>query len=425
MKEDTGFPHTEIRTLANGVRIAVTPMGHTQATSLNVTVAAGSRDERSDQAGIAHFLEHMAFKGTKTRSAAAIAEEFDMIGGYLNAATGREHTSYYAKVLSEHTAAATEILADILLNSVFDPDELEKERDVILQEIFMTNDTPDDVLFEIFQESCYGDSHMGHSILGTEEKIGGYGREDLIGFMAGHYTGARLIVSAAGGVDPESFFRQAEDMFGGVAESGVPRDMQAPLFVGGHRALARDLDQSHAVFGLPGYSYQDENYHRLQVLSIILGGGMSSRLFQEVREKRGLAYSVSAFTSMYKDAGLLSVYGGTSPEKMEEMIRVITDEIRKIADGVTAHELQRAKNQIRASVLMEQEKSGFVGDYVARQLLLFDEVRPFGSLIAKIDAIAPEDVMQTARHVLSYGDTPARAYVGAAEGERFLAEAKL
>jgi len=398
-------------------------MPYTQATAVNVSLSAGSRDEREDQSGVAHFLEHMAFKGTRTRSAQDIAEEFDMIGGNLNAGTSQENTSYYARLLTEHTDVAIDILSDIILHSTFLPEELEKERAVILQEIFMTYDAPDEALFEIFQQSCYGSAPMGRSILGTEDHIRGYQSADLTGFMGEHYDGGRMILSVAGNLDPEETTRKLAAAFAAVPTAKETKAVRAPsAFVGENRALVRDLDQANIALALPCPSYRDKNYYDFQLLAIILGGGMSSRLFQEVREKRGLAYSVSAFTTLYSDSGLFSMYGGCSPDKLAEMTGVMLSELRRLADGVEEKERVRAVNQIRASMLMQQERSGFIANYTASRLALYGEVRPLSDVMAKVESVTLEDLKNAALSLLNAKTPLARAYVGP-EGGDAVAEA--
>lgn len=387
--------------LPNRIRVLMAPMAHTQAVSLSVTVIAGARDERKEDSGAAHFLEHMAFKGTDTRSALDIAEQFDAIGGHFNAGTGRESTTYYAKVLKEHQFTALDILADILQRSVFAPEEIEKERQVILQEIFMTRDTPDDYVFDLYQEACYGDNSMGRSILGPEENIKNFSADTLRGFMADKYTGDHIIITVAGALEPEAFFAKAQELFNSFAPTRSYVREAAPGFAGQKRLTDRELDQAHLVFGVPGAASADEELYRpLQITSMILGGGMSSRLFQEVREKRGLAYSVSAFPWGFCDSGIFSFYGGTSPDKVGEMAQVIIDETNKLANGeATADELSRAKMQIRASILMEQEKSGFIDSYMTRRETLHNDIQPLETLVEQIEAITAADVKQAAEFI--------------------------
>lgn len=383
--------------LPNNIRVLLTKMPHVQAVSVNVTVDAGARDEAPEESGVAHFLEHMAFKGTKTRTALDIAQEFDAIGGRSNAGTGRENTVYYAKVLKEHAGDALEILADILQNSVYSREETEKERDVILQEIFMTRDTPDDYVFDMYQEACYGDSRMGRSILGTEELVSGYTGEDLRRFMTSKYYGERIVISLAGALEPQEMFARVNDLFSGFAAKGSYTRPKAEHFTAETRLITRELDQAHVVFGVPSASSKDPHYRAVQLAGLILGGGMSSRLFQEVREKRGLAYSVSSFPWSFADSGVFSLYGGTSPEKTEEMIKVMLGEIEKLTDtGPEAEELARAKRQVRASVLMEQEKSGFLADYVTRRQQVHNDMKPLAELLAKMESITAEDIKQAA-----------------------------
>ncbi len=294
-------------------------MPHLETVALGIWVKAGARDERPEENGIAHFLEHMAFKGTRRRSAQAIAEEIESAGGEINASTGMETTTYYARVLKNDWKLALDILADIFTESVLDPEELERERDVILQEIAAANDQPDDLVFDLAQAACYGDHPLGRSILGTADLIGGVNREQMLAWRDRNYWASRIVVAAAGNIDHRAFAAEAERLFGKI-EMGQQPQREPPVFTPKSETAQKPLDQTHVVLSFAAPGYRDPDIYALQVLSSILGGGMSSRLFQEVREKRGLCYSVFSFGSAYEDAGpdrrlcrdLAGTYAGTA-----------------------------------------------------------------------------------------------------------------
>ncbi len=342
--------------LANGIIVATDEMKDIETVSVVIQVKTGSCNELPHNQGISHFLEHMAFKGTKTRSALKIAEEFDQIGGYFNAYTSREKTVYYAKVLESDVGVAVDILADILQNSLFEDSEIARERDVILQEIAQTNDTPDDLIFDLFQEAAYPDQAFGRSILGTPEIVKNINRSQIMEYVGNNYFTDNIIISAAGKITHEAFLKIAEDKFASFATSGK-KHIENVSYKGGDIRVERDLEQIHMVLGFDSVPYTDPTYYDSQVLALIAGGGMSSRLFQEIREKRGLAYSISAFCNNYSEGGTFNVYVATSSDKINECISVISSEMRKAMDSITEDEIQRARSQVRAGLLMSQESS--------------------------------------------------------------------
>ena len=314
----------ELTTLKNGLRIVSERMDGLQSASIGVWVTAGGRNERIEQNGIAHFLEHMAFKGTKTRTALQIAESIEDVGGYINAYTSREVTAYYARVLENDTRLALDVIADILLNPVFDGREIEVERGVILSEIGQALDTPDDVIFDWLQERAYSDQPLGRTILGEAANVRGFGREDLETFVKEQYGPEQLIVSAAGAVDHAALVEQAEALFGGM----VSRKAAAPTaahFTGGEMRREKTLEQAHFALAFEGPGYQDPDFYTAQIYSIALGGGMSSRLFQEIREKRGLCYTIFAQSGAYSDTGLTTIYAGTSGDELASLAGITID----------------------------------------------------------------------------------------------------
>ena len=400
----------EITRLQNGINVVTHAMPHLETVALGLWIKAGARDEGPQENGIAHFLEHMAFKGTSRRSAQAIAEEIESAGGEINAATGMETTTYYARVLKNDWPLALDILADILTGSVLDEDELERERDVILQEIHAAHDQPDDLVFDLAQASCFGEHPLGRSILGTIDSIGAVTRGAIIGWRDRNYFGARIVVSAAGQIDHRAFAAEAERLLGGVAEGQQPQ-RETPVFNPSALTEAKPLDQAHVVLSFKAPSYKDPAIYVLQVLSNILGGGMSSRLFQEVREKRGLCYSVFSFGSAYEDAGQVGVYAATSPEHAKDLLGITSGVMLSVADGVSEAEVARAKAQLKASLVMNLESASARADQIARQFLAFGHVPSIATLVARIEAVTREQVRALA-HDLFKAKAPAYSAVG-------------
>ncbi|NJO37010.1 MAG: insulinase family protein, partial [Rhizobiales bacterium] len=379
---------TEITTLDNGLRVATVAMPSVQTASIGVWVDAGARHERPEVNGVAHMLEHMAFKGTERRSARIIAEEIENVGGQLNAYTSRENTAYYARVLADDLPLAADILADILQHSTFEPEELERERGVILQEIGQTLDTPDDLIFDLFQETAFPDQSLGRSILGPAEIIQAMSRDQLTGYMAERYVPERMVLAAAGKVEHDRLVDLGAELFGRLpATSASATEVQAGRYISGELRKERDLEQVHLILGLPAFSYHDDDFYALQVLSAMLGGGMSSRLFQEVREKRGLAYSVFSFAACYKDTGVFGIYAGTGEEQTAELVPVLCDELTALIGNASAEELSRARAQLKASMMMGLESCFAQSEEIARQLLIFNRRIPQEETIAEIDAV--------------------------------------
>ena len=390
----------QVTTLENGLRVATDTMNSVETASVGVWVGAGTRDEDPEINGVSHLLEHMAFKGTKRRRAQDIAEEIEAVGGHLNAYTSREHTAYYAKILKEDLPLAVDIIADILQNSTMDADELARERTVIIQEINQSRDTPDDVVFDFFQETAFPEQAIGRPVMGSAELIGQMPREAVTGFMKDHYAAANMILSASGKVDHDEFVKLAGDAFAGLTR--YPPVERVPVkYVGGDCREPRELEQVHVLFGLEGLSYSDKDFYTVSVLSTILGGGMSSRLFQEVREKRGLVYSIQSFHSFYADGGLFGVYAGTGESEVEELVPVVCDELQKVCETVNADEVARARSQLKASLLMALESTSSRAEQLARQLMVFDRPLPVSEIIENVDAVDAEKVMQVARRVLA------------------------
>jgi len=377
--------------------------------SLGVWVDVGTRSEPAAINGVAHLLEHMAFKGTERRSARAIAEAIETVGGHINAYTSREHTAYLLRVLAEDVPLAIDVLADILQNSVFDPTELERERSVILQEIGQAIDTPEDLIFDNFQECAYPDQGLGRPVLGRAEIIREIARPSIAGYMAEHYTPSRMVLASAGAVDHDAIVELAGTAFAGLAGRDDRIDDPA-RYVGGDHRESRDLEQVHLVLGFPGVSYQDPDYYAASILSALLGGGMSSRLFQEIREQRGLVYSIYSFTASYVDGGLFGVYAGTGEDEVAELLPVLCDQLVEVAGNLTEDEVRRARAQLKASLLMGLESSAARAEHAANQLLIHGRLIPTAEIVARIDAVDPAGIASLARRL--FAATPTLAAIG-------------
>ena len=388
----------QLTRLPSGLTIVTERMDRVETVSFGAYVGAGSRNETTAENGVSHFLEHMAFKGTERRSAAAIAEEIEAVGGHINAYTAREQTAYYVKVLKEDTALGADIIGDILTHSTFEPEELERERGVILQEIGQANDTPDDIVFDHFQEVAYPSQPVGRPVLGTEAGIKSMPRSMLTNYMKRHYAHSNVVIAAAGNLHHADILDMVGKHFADLPTQAPPT-MENAVYRGGEFREARDLDQVHIVLGFPSVGYGDVDYYPSLLLSTLLGGGMSSRLFQEIREKRGLVYSIYSFCAPYSDGGIFGIYAGTGESEAAELMPVTLEELRKVQSEVTETELHRARAQVKASLLMSLESTGSRCEQIARQIQVFGRVIPTAETVAKINAVKPEDIQRAAaRH---------------------------
>ena len=375
-----------LSTLSNGLRIATDRIDTVDTVSLGLWVDVGTRHEPAEVNGVAHFLEHMAFKGTERRSALVIAEEIEAVGGQLNAYTSRESTAYYAKVLKEDVPLALDILADILQNSIFDPEEFERERTVILQEIGQANDTPDDIIFDYFQERAYPDQAMGRPVLGSPEIIRELRRDAVVAYLRNHYGARRMVLAAAGNLEHERLVDLAAMLL-----SAVPADRavttEPARYAGGDRREERDLEQLHLVLGFPGALLGDPDYYAASVLSTAFGGGMSSRLFQEIREKRGLVYAIHSFVHGYRDGGLFGIYAGTGEAEAAELVPALCEEAARLEDGFSPVELNRAKAQMKAGLLMSLESTSARCEQLAQHLLIHGTPFYPPEIVRRIEAV--------------------------------------
>ncbi|MEM1101873.1 MAG: pitrilysin family protein [Pseudomonadota bacterium] len=381
----------ETHTLPNGFRIVTEHMEGLKSASIGVWVNAGGRHERAEQNGIAHFLEHMAFKGTERRTALQIAEAIEDVGGYINAYTSRETTAYYARVLENDVPLALDVISDIVLNPVFDNREIEVERGVILQEIGQALDTPDDVIFDWLQEEAYPNQPIGRTILGPSERVRAFERADLSTFVREHYAPGQMILAAAGAVDHDAIVREAEKIFGHL-EARAPLEIEKASFGGGARFVDKGLEQVHFTLAFEGPDYRDPAIYTSQIFSTAFGGGMSSRLFQEVREKRGLCYTIFAQAGAYADTGLTTLYAGTSAEQLGELAEITMDELKRAADDMTAAEVARARAQMKAGMLMGLESPSSRAERLARMMAIWGRVPALDEMIQSIDSVTTGDI---------------------------------
>ena len=381
--------------LSNGFRIVTEHMSGLASASIGIWVGAGARHEAAEQNGIAHFLEHMAFKGTKRRNALQIAESIEDVGGYLNAYTSREVTAYYARVLENDVPLALDVIADILLNPVFDEDEIEIERGVILQEIGQALDTPDDVIFDWLQETAYPDHPMGRTILGPTERVSAFSQTDLRKFVGQHYGPEQMILSAAGSVDHDALVKMAEELFGHMTPT--PKfDLAPAKFVGGDLRQNKSLEQAHFALGFESPGYRADDIYVAQIYASALGGGMSSRLFQEVREKRGLCYTIFAQAGAHADTGMTTIYAGTSGEQLAELAEITIDEMKRAATDMSPAEVARARAQMKAGLLMGLESSSNRAERLARLIQIWDRIPALEETVSMIDAVTTGDVLDFA-----------------------------
>jgi predicted Zn-dependent peptidase len=404
----------EVTTLKSGITVVTDTMPHLETASLGVWVASGSRDERLNEHGISHLLEHMAFKGTRRRSARQIAEEIEAVGGDLNAATSAETTAYYARMLKADVPLALDVLADILSDPTFDREELIREQSVIVQEIGAVADTPDDLIFEHLNALAFPDQPIGRSILGTPKTVRSFDGGKLRDYLARHYRAPDIVVAAAGAVDHAAVVADVEQRFAGFDGPASPLAEPA-RFGGGSHVEKRELEQVHIAMALPGVSVIDDSLYSLQVFTNVLGGGMSSRLFQEARERRGLCYSIYSFHMPYTDTGMFGLYAGTDAADTSELMRVIVGEIAGTADTISEPEVARAKAQMKAGLLMALESSGARIEQLARQMITRGRPMPADELVEKVDAVTVDSARAAGRALIARGKM-ATAVLGLGSG---------
>ncbi len=392
----------EVTTLKSGINVVTDAMPHLETASLGVWVASGGRDEHRDEHGISHFLEHMAFKGTRRRTARQIAEEIEAVGGDLNAATSAETTAYYARVLKADVPLALDVIADILSEPAFDREEISREQNVIIQEIGAVADTPDDLVFEHLQITAFPDQPLGRSILGTAKTVRSFDEMKLRAYLARNYRAPDIVVGAAGAIDHRAVVAEVEKRFAGFNGPAGPPPEPA-RFGGGTYVEERELEQVHIALALAGVSQNDPTLYSLQVFTNVLGGGMSSRLFQEAREKRGLCYSIYSFHVPYSDVGMFGLYAGTDAADTSELMRLVVDEIAGCAETISDAEIARAKAQMKAGLLMALESSGARVEQLARHMIAWGRPIPLDELVAKVEAVTVESAGAAGRALIDRG----------------------
>ena len=403
----------EISKLPNGLRVLTDSVPSVESVAVGVWIGSGTRNEDLRNNGAAHMVEHMMFKGTNKRNAYDIAEVIENVGGNMNAYTSREMTSYHVHLLKDDLHLALDVIADIVQDSVMPPDEVERERDVILQEIGMCQDTPDDLIFDQYFEIAYPKQALGAPILGSVKTIKKMQRETLMGFVKDNYTASNMVLCAAGNVAHEDVVRKAQELFANLP-TGKKSGPDKFKYTGGEIRTEKDLEQSHILMGFECVGRLDDDYYSAQALAMLLGGGMSSRLFQEIREKRGLVYSVFAFHSAFIDGGQFGIYAGTGPDKLKELIPVVCDEVLKVVNTVTDEEIERAKAQMRASFLMTLESMMSRADKSAKSMVSRGEVRSPQEIIHSINAVDKDSIRKMCGKTFS--STPTLAALGPLDG---------
>lgn len=400
--------------LENGLTVVTDQMPHLKTAALGIWVRTGSRVEAVHQNGITHLLEHMAFKGTHSRSARAIAEEIEAVGGELNASTSIEHTNYYARILAEDTPLAVDILSDILQNSTFDAQELVREQHVILQEIGASNDSPEDQAFDLFQEAAWPDQAIGRPILGTPETVKGFDRDTLNGYLSERYRAPDMVLAATGAVDHAELVALAKEKFGGFSSEPAAPEPEAK-YVGGETLRPKDLMEAQVLIGFEGQPYKAPDYYAIQILASVLGGGMSSRLFQEIREKHGLCYAIYSFHWAFSDTGLFGLHAATSHDDLGALMPMIADELVAASQTITDAEVARSRAQIRAGLMMAMESPAARAGQIARQILVHGRVLSPDEISGKIEAVTAADIRRVA-HETFVGTTPTLTAIGPVDG---------
>jgi len=384
--------------LPNGITLLTEAMPHVRSVAVGVWLKRGSRHETPAQSGISHFIEHMVFKGTRNRSAEVIAAQVDSIGGHMDAFTAKEYASFHLKVLDEHLPLAVDILGDIAMNPLFDPSEMTKEKKVIFEEINMVEDTPDDLVMELYTEAFWPRHPLGRPILGTKSSVARFRREELAGFFRSVYRPGNIVIAAAGHLEHDATSRLVRRHFGELTPGGRPRNGGPPRPAA--RVVTRskkELEQVHLCLGTPAYPQAHEDRYGVYILNTVLGGSMSSRLFQNVREKRGLVYSISSGVSAYSDAGTMTIYAGTSLDSVDEVVRLSLEELRRMkGEALPADELRRAKDHLKGSLMLSLENTGSRMSHIARQEIYFGRTFKLDEILAGIESVAAEDVPRIA-----------------------------
>ncbi len=393
----------QITTLANGVRVVSEHITYVQSASVGLWVGVGSRDEQDKIRGISHFIEHMLFKGTGRRTAREIADEVESRGGHLNAFTGKETTCYETRVLAEDVGLACDILTDMFRNSLFDRDEMEREKRVVIEEIKMYEDTPEEMVHDVFEQTLFGKHNLGQPIIGSEKTVSGLSRDDITGYIDAQYRPDRIVLAAAGNLEHSELVALAERTLGDLSGTTPDRKDKVPHASGKSKQVRkRDVEQVHFVMGTQGYSKSDKNRYSLSILNNVLGGNMSSRLFQEIREKRGLAYSVGTYGRSYQDGGYFCAYGGTSPDTYEQVLDLTRKEFANVRkNGLTDDELRKAKTQVRGAIVLGMESMNARMNRYGDSLLSYGRVIPIDEVLKEYEAVSHDTIARVADQVLS------------------------
>jgi len=388
-----------ITTLENNLRVLTVERPQTETVSLGIWVNTGSAYETPEINGISHFIEHMVFKGTQKRNALQITEDIENVGGNTNAYTSREMTLFYAKMLKNDAERAMDVLADFVMAPTFADEEMNKEKEVVVQEIKQTNDDPSDIVFDYFQSTAFKNQSMGMSILGPEERVRSFSADDLRNYMHGHYAGENIVAAAVGNIKHEDFVKMVKARMSGL-HGKVSFTREKQIYTGGEYIKSRDIEQAQVLLGFPGVDYFSERYYPAGIMSNILGGSMSSRLFQEIREKRGLVYSVYSFTNSHTNSGLFGVYAGLNEEEICHYVPVVADEIKKMCNEyVSDKELNRVRVQMKAGILMALESSSSTAEIIARQNLVHNRSIPIEEIVERIESVSKQDILETAQAI--------------------------
>jgi predicted Zn-dependent peptidase len=391
--------------LPNGLTLITESMPHVRSVAIGVWLKRGSRHESHKQTGISHFIEHMVFKGTKNRPAEVIAAQVDSIGGHMDAFTAKEYASFHLKVLDEHLPLAVDILGDIVANPLFDPEEMTKEKKVIFEEINMVEDTPDDLVIELLTEAFWPDHPLGRPILGTKRSVEKFTRQELAQFFKDVYRPSNIVIAAAGHLDHEAVARLIQRHFGELASGGTPKNGGPPRPASKIVTRSKkELEQVHLCMAAPGYNQTHPDRFGVYIMNTVLGGSMSSRLFQNVREKRGLVYSISSGVTAYSDAGVVTVYAGTSLDTIDQVVHLTVEEFRRLkGEPISEEELRRSKDHLKGSLMLSLENTGSRMSHLARQDIYFGKRFSLDEIIAGIEAVTGDDVQRIANEVFADG----------------------
>ena len=400
----------KVSTLSNGMKVVTDTVPHVESITIGLWTHVGTRDENNNQMGMAHFLEHMIFKGTSKRSAQDIADEIESVGGHFNAYTSREQTAYYIRALADHTLLALDILSDVLKNSTFVDHEFAREKNVILQEIGQCHDTPDDIIFDDFMATAYPEQSAGWSILGTVDTVQNFTKSQLIEFVQQQYSPRKMVLSVAGKIDHEWLHQKAEEFFGDFKPNTPQIAKAEAVYKGGKFTRKRELEQTHIIAGFQGLPLGHKLYYPMHVFSTLWGGGMSSKLFQEVREKRGLAYSIYSFCHHFSDGGTLGIYAGTDPKRATELLDCLQDLFHQAPENISENEVKRAQTQLKSNILMSRESMSSRCEIAAQHTLHYGQPKNIESIIQKIEDVTLTDIKKVIEHL--YDSIPTLCAIG-------------